>query len=144
MLVAAAGVVPLLYATYFAAPFVAYVHCKLPIFARRSREQLLKWAENIPPNTEVELTTIKSYGSLRISRMAIAELQPTKVRFGIENLIRVPKSTSTAKRPWWAPKEQRTFFVGDERRKSVETVVWQKVRSQVQKQGSLSAKAANA
>lgn len=128
---AAAGAVPLLYVTYAAAPFVAFVHIKLPIFARRSREQLLKWAPNIPPNTEVDLTTIKSYGSLRISRMPISELHPTKARFGIENLVRVPHSPPTKKKPWWAPKERNLFFVGNDRRKTVETAVWQKALGQI-------------
>ena len=130
--VAAAGAIPLLYVTYYAAPFVTFVHIKLPIFARRSREQLLKWAQNIPPNTEVEMTTIKSYGSLRISRMLISELHPTKARFGIENLIRVPLFPLTTKRPWWVPKERNLFFVGNERRKTVETAVWQKALAQIQ------------
>lgn len=130
--VAAAGAVPLLYVTYYAAPFVAFVHIKLPISARRSREQLLKWAQSIPPNTEIDLTTIKSYGSLRISRMPISELHPTKAHFGIENLIRVPHFPSTKKKPWWAPKERNLFFVGNERRKTVETAVWQKAQRQIQ------------
>ena len=116
----------MLYVMYYSAPFVAYVHIKLPIFARRSREQLLKWAQDIPPTTEIDLTTIKSYGSLRISRMPISELHPTKARFGIQNLVRVPHFSSTKKKPWWAPKERNLFFVGNERRKTVETAVWQK------------------
>lgn len=120
---------------YHASPFVAYVHIKLPIFARRSREQLLRWAQNIPSNTEIEMTTIKSYGSLRTTRMPISELRPIKARFGIQNLARVPrplnKTGISSNRPWWAPKEQTLFFVGNERRKSVETAVWQKALEQI-------------
>ncbi|KAL9069685.1 MAG: hypothetical protein Q9161_005386 [Pseudevernia consocians] len=96
-----------------------------------SHLQIRKWAQNIPPNTEVDLTTIKSYGSLRVSRMPISELQPTKARFGIENLVRVPHFRSTKKKPWWAPKERNLFFVGNERRKTVETAVWQKAIGQI-------------
>lgn len=131
--VAAASTIPLFYVMYYASPFVAYVHLKLPIFARRSREQLLKWAQSMPSNTEVEMTTIKSYGSLRITRFPIGELQPAKAKFGIENLKRVPKPVSTSKkRPWWAPKEQSLFFVdATQRRKTVESAVWQKVLEQI-------------
>lgn len=133
--VVGASAVPLIYVMYHASPFVAYVHIKLPIFARRSREQLLKWAQSIPSNTEVEMTTIKSYGSLRTTRMPISELRPIKARFGIENLARVPRSlgrtSNSPKRPWWAPKEQNLFFIGNERRKSVETAVWQKALEQI-------------
>lgn len=79
------------------------------------------------------MTTIKSYGSLRTSRMQISELRPIKVLFGIQNLERVPKYTpiSNQKKPWWAPKEQHLFFVGNERRKTVETAIWQKVFKQI-------------
>jgi hypothetical protein len=139
-----ASAIPLFYVIYYASPFVAYIHIKLPMFARRSREQLLRWAQNIPPNTEVEMTTIKSYGSLRTTRMPISELRPTKARFGIENLIRVPKpSTRTitgVRRPWWAPKEQTVFFVGNERRKTVETAVWQKALEQIRNLGNVSSR----
>ena len=125
-----------MYVIYHASPFVAYIHIKLPIFARRSREQLLRWAQNIPSNTEIEMTTIKSYGSLRTTRMPISELRPIKARFGIQNLARVPRSMDRtgigSKRPWWAPKEQTLFFVGNERRKSVETAVWQKALKQIE------------
>ena len=134
--VVGASAVPLMYVMYYASPFVAYIHIKLPIFARRSREQLLKWAQSIPSTTELEMTTIKSYGSLRTTRMPISELRPTKARFGIENLARVSRSmertSNGSKRPWWAPKEQTLFFVGNERRKSVETAIWQKALEQIQ------------
>lgn len=133
--VVGASAVPLIYVMYYASPFVAYIHIKLPIFARRSREQLLKWAQSIPSNTELEMTTIKSYGSLRTTRMPISELRPIKARFGIENLARVrsnlERTSISPKRPWWAPKAQTLFFVGHERRKSVETVVWQKSLEQI-------------
>ena len=142
--VVGASAVPLMYVMYYASPFVAYVHIKLPIFARRSREQLLKWAQSIPSNTEVEMTTIKSYGSLRTTRMPISELRPIKARFGIENLARVPRSLERTsinpKRPWWAPKEQILFFVGNERRKSVETAVWQKALEQIRSSANLPVK----
>ena len=121
----------MLYVSYFAAPFVAYVHIKPPVIARRSKEQLLKWAQSISPNTEVDLTTIKTYGRLRVSRMPLSELHPTKARFGIENLVRVPHFPLVKKRPWWAPKEQKLFFVGNERRKTVETAVWQKALEKI-------------
>ena len=93
------------------------------------------------------MTTIKSYGSLRTTRMQISELHPTKARFGIENLARVPKPTASlsagTKRPWWAPKEQSLFFVGNERRKTVETAVWQKAMEQIRKSRNIPDKPAH-
>ena len=120
-----------MYMTYYSSPFVAYVHVKLPMFARRSREQLLKWAQSIPTNTEIEMTTMKSYGSLRSSRMQISELRPTQARFGIQNLLRVRYSSKNQRRPWWASKDPHLFFVGNERKKTVEAIVWQKISSQI-------------
>ena len=93
----------------------------------------MKWAQSIPPSTEIDLTTIKSYGRLRVSRMPISEMRPTKARFGIENLIRVPHFPPTKKKPWWAPKQQDLFFIGNERRKTVETAVWQKALETIRK-----------
>lgn len=130
--VAAAGAFPMIYMMWAAAPFVAYVHIKLPLFARRSRDQLLRWAENIPPNTEVDLTTIKAYGRPRVSRMLLSDLRPVKARFGIENMVRVSKVPASRPRPWWSSKQKSLFFVGNERKRTVETVIWQKVWSQIQ------------
>ena len=128
--VAVLGAIPMLYMMYFASPFVAYIHIMVPFFARRSREQLLKWAQNIPPSIEIEMTTIKSYGGLRTTRMPIGQIRPTTSRFGIQNFVRVPNLSK--RKPWWAPKDQRLFFIGSERKKTVETAVWQNIRSQIQ------------
>lgn len=78
------------------------------------------------------MTTIKSYGSLRTTRMPIAELQPVKAKFGIENFKWTSKVEPSTKRPWWAPKEKRLFFVDTtQRKKTVEAAVWQKALDQI-------------
>lgn len=117
----------MLYVMTVSAPFVVYVHIKLPQFARRSREQLLRWAENIPPSTELDLTTIRTYGRPRVSRLTLAELKPVKARFGIENLARIQRKYGRTPRPWWAHREQHLFFVGNQRRKTFESSIWNKV-----------------
>ena len=128
---AVAGSVPFLYMSYYAAPFVAYIRIHVPLFARSSTEQLLRWSKNIAPETEIEMTTVKSYGGLRDSGMRLSELRPTRALFGIQNLYRVPKSSSPSKGRWWTPKKQLKFYVGNPRSKTVESGVWQKALSQV-------------
>ena len=91
----------------------------------------MRWAQDIPPSTEVEMTTIKSYGGLRTTRMPMSELRCVKTRFGVQNLQRVPKEASKSKRPWWAAPNQRLFYVGNDRRKAVETAVWRKAHEQI-------------
>lgn len=127
----------MLYVLTVSAPFVAYVHIKLPQFARQSREQLLRWAENIPPSTEIDLTTIKAYGRPRVSRLPLSDLKPIKARFGIQNLTRTQSRIESKPRSWWAQREQRLFSVGDERRKTFEASIWHKVWSQIQKPATL-------
>ena len=118
----------MLYVMYFTAPFVSYVHIRLPLFARRSREQLLRWAESMSPTTEIDLTTMRFYGRPRVSRMPLQDLRKAKPSFGIANLIRVQKPPhAKTGRPWWMGKPLTGFYVGNERGQSREPAVWQKV-----------------
>ncbi len=115
------------YVMYFTAPFVSYVHIRLPMFARRSREQLFRWAENISPATEIDMTTMRLYGRPRVSRMPLGDLRKSKSSFGIANLVRAQSSSQAEfRRPWWMNKPPKQFYVGNERGKSREASVWQK------------------
>lgn len=108
------------------APFVNYIHVRLPVFARRSRAQLLRWAQSIPPNTEVDMTTMRSYGRPRVTRMPLEDLQKRTLGFGVANLVKLQRPyQSKAKRPWWMGKEPTQFYVGSARGKSREASVWQ-------------------
>jgi len=122
----------MLYMIWASAPFVAYVHIRLPMLARRSKEQLLRWSESIPSNTELDLTTIKWYGRPRVSRIPISDLKPTKASFGIENLVRKQKALPGMSDSTRKAKGQRLFFVGNDPKKSIETSVWRKVTAQIQ------------
>ncbi len=122
----------MLYVMYSTAPFVSYVHIRLPIFARRSREQLLRWAESMSPTTEIDMTTMRSYGRPRVSRIPLRELQRTKASLGIANLTRVQSSSQAEmKRPWWMNKPPKHFYVGNDRGKSREASVWQKALERI-------------
>lgn len=124
----AGGAVPMVFVAYTTTPFVSYVHLRLPIFARRSREQLFRWARNIPSNTEIDLTTIRSFGRPRVSRMQISELQTTSARLGVANLARRPRISETETlRPWWRVKPQGLFYVRNDTTRSRKPSLWQKV-----------------
>lgn len=123
----AGGAVPMLFVAYTTMPFVSYVHLRLPIFARKSREQLFRWARNIPPSTEIDLTTIRSFGRPRVSRMKLSDLRTTSARLGVANLARkVQNSVSETQRPWWRGKPQDLFYVGNESAGSREPSLWQR------------------
>lgn len=115
------------FVAYTAAPFVTYVHIRLPNLTIRSRDQLQRWVQRIPPTTEVDLTTMGFTGLPRVSRMAFSELRHSNARFGIANLIRVPSSLPNSSRPWWRSKEPQSFFVSSERLKSRPIALWQTI-----------------
>ncbi|KAF4214126.1 hypothetical protein CNMCM6805_008308 [Aspergillus fumigatiaffinis] len=53
------GALPMLFVAYTSAPFVNFVHLALPVFARRSREQTLQYAKNLPPTATLYINTMK-------------------------------------------------------------------------------------
>ncbi|GFG11228.1 hypothetical protein IFM5058_05320 [Aspergillus udagawae] len=57
--VVAGGALPMLFVAYTSAPFVNFVHLALPVFARRSREQTLQYAKNLPPTATLYINTMK-------------------------------------------------------------------------------------
>ena len=113
------------------APFVAYVHVRLPISARHSRALLMNFANKISPNTEFDFTTIKRFGRTRVTRIPFGELWPTKARFGIQNIVRIRNGPLIRPRKWWQSQAQNLFFVGNVRKKTVETIFWEKVWDQI-------------
>lgn len=140
------GALPMIFVTYTTGPFVNHLSIKLPGFARRSREHLMQWAQQVPRNTEIEMTTMSFFGRPRVSRMLLSDLRETKVRFGIENLAKVSTSpiSSNSSRLWWMSKEPDVFYVAPKStqgRKSNpwqvgawQTEVWQHVLNQIRKQ----------
>jgi hypothetical protein len=121
---------------YTTAPFVAYVHLRIPSFARRSKEALLRWASRIPGDTELDLTTMRAYGKLRVSRLLVKDLRHTSSWTSIANFSRVlPASLDVStKRRWWMLKPMRSFYVGSERQTVREISVWQEVMTKIPKE----------
>lgn len=130
----AVGAIPMLLVGYVTAPYVAYVHIKAPTFARASREALMKWAKNMPGNTELDLTTMRAYGRLRVSRMTIEDLKPTRSWLSIANVTRRPVSLPSATRVrWWTLRPISHFYIGPERTDSRGQSIMQLVMEKVNK-----------
>lgn len=115
---------------YATAPFVTYMHLKLPHFARRSRDHLMRWVEKIPSDTEIDITMIGFFGWPRVYRMPFSQLRRVRLTLSAANIKRVGMSSAlNSKRPWWRGKIPTLFYVGTDRAQKVS--VWPKLVQQV-------------
>ena len=124
----------MVFIAYSTAPFVSYVHIKLPGFARHSKDQLMQWVKQVPRNAEIDLTTMRFSGRPRVSRMLISDLKETEARLGVANLARVSNLTI---RPWWMGKEPTLFYVTPKSavRKNApwQKAIWQHISDRIRK-----------
>jgi hypothetical protein len=60
---------------YCTAPFVKTIKIKLPPYARRSRAVLMRFASNLPPDTRLDITTLRVIPFRRTDTVFITELQ---------------------------------------------------------------------
>ncbi|EFX00898.1 hypothetical protein CMQ_1979 [Grosmannia clavigera kw1407] len=87
--IAVCGVVPFCLVAYTTAPFVAFVHLRLPPFARHpDRELLRRFVHKLPPATLLDFTTMNLVGRPRITTVALGDLAPAHERLGIVNVKR--------------------------------------------------------
>jgi len=122
------GAIPMLFVAYTTAPFVTYIHLRLPAFARRSRDGLIRYSKSLPADARIEFTTMKFSGRQGFTAMRVSDLKPMRARFGIANLVRLPPpATSAPSRPWWMGKRATQFYVGSERGRSREKAVWDNI-----------------
>ena len=135
------GAFPLIFVAYTTAPFVNYVHIKLPVFARRSQEQLRKWSKNIAPSTEIDLTTMRLYGLARVTRVRLEDLrEKDRGLFSVTNLVKVPnKFGGSAKRPWWMGREKTGFYVSKAQPKTRDFALWPQVLDSIRKSNTAAA-----
>ena len=137
LLAVALGAVPMVFVIRTTRPFVSFVHIQLPFFARRSKESLFKWAKNIPPATQVYMTTTRFYGVPRVSRMTVEDLHQTRAWLSIANLTRTPPlRTEAAKQSWRTPKPLLKFYVGAEKKKATEFSVWEQALKRMPKEST--------
>ncbi|KAI0410156.1 hypothetical protein F4802DRAFT_16529 [Xylaria palmicola] len=94
------AIVPLAFVAYTTSPFVTFIHMRLPAFARVSEELLRRHLRNLPPRTELEITTMSIIAKPRVSMVKVCELAPVNRRFGIVNFAR-DTAAENASRKWY-------------------------------------------
>lgn len=97
---AIAAMGPLVVVGYLTAPFVSFVHMRLPPFARQSEANLRAFVRKLPAQTELEITTMSFIAKPRVSKVMVSDLRPANRRFGIVNYVRDTAAENTT-RPWY-------------------------------------------
>lgn len=131
------GAIPMLVVSRVTRPFVSFVHVQLPFYARVSKESFAKFIAKIPPKTEIDLTTIKSFGVPRVQRLHLTDLRKAKYsRASVVNLEMTPLAIASLKRRrWWQGRRLVQYYVGDEKpplRGPVVETPWQTIWKQIQ------------
>ncbi len=82
---------------YTTAPFVVFVHLRLPAYARHPDRALLRrFVRSVPPATLLDVTTMNLAGRPRVATVTVGDLVPARERLGIVNLAAVPGGPSSA------------------------------------------------
>ncbi|KAH9892134.1 hypothetical protein F4778DRAFT_750973 [Xylariomycetidae sp. FL2044] len=127
-----AAIVPLIFVAYTTSPFVPFVHIKLPPFARQSEEMLRRYIRTLPPQTELDMTTMSFIARPRISRVKLNELQPTNKKLGIVNYAR-DTTAENAARKWYQLPAVGNFSLQSNRMPRV-SWVWDEIANRIAKE----------
>jgi hypothetical protein len=127
------GALPLLFVGYTAAPFVNYIHLSLPVFARKSREQALQYARELPSNATLYINTMKFTTIPRRVEVKIADLVPDKSRLRPVSF----RNQNPVWLPWWQGRTQTKFFTTEKSKPGRSTMafypeVWEAVYKRIQ------------
>ncbi|EKD17134.1 uncharacterized protein L3040_005354 [Drepanopeziza brunnea f. sp. 'multigermtubi'] len=126
------GLVPVSYVAYTSAPFVTYIHLRLPAFARQSQQMLLRYSKSLPKNAEIDITTMNFVGKPRVARVKLADLYPVRRRWGFANYARDTQAID-ARRPWYLGKAVALFGVHNEKSGVMDGQVWDHVAAAIAK-----------
>lgn len=125
------GSVPFVYLQFVSSSLVVYVHLMIPTWARASQTRLIRFVENLPSGTILELTTIR-WLFPRLSRMPVRELSFKDKRTGDRSISMrlkrdVPKSVYDERR-WLAWRPIKKFLIGGPSHgKLPEQGIWEQV-----------------
>lgn len=135
-LAVAGGAVPMFFVGYATSPFALAIHMRIPFIARQSKEQLLRWSNRIPSNTEIDVTTMRFFGLPRISRLYLADLQRKKGgNLLTGNLLRISADPQKPVSKFqWMSNEPRRFYADPLPSKGKELLLWQRVWESVKSQ----------
>lgn len=116
------GLAPLAFVSFTTAPFVSYIHLRLPNYARMSKEMLTRYLRTLPKNGEMDVTTITLIGRPRVQRYELGDLKAVQPK--LLNVANFKSDKLDKTRPWWAGKGQRSYAIGEAKGKSREGWVW--------------------
>ncbi|KAI9651462.1 MAG: hypothetical protein M1829_002810 [Trizodia sp. TS-e1964] len=120
------GAIPILFVTYTTSPFVSYIHLRLPHYARRSHEMLLRYAKTLPAEAKLEMSTMRFTGQPRINAVKAHELLEESGRFGVANYRRRANDEGS----WGRAKR---FYVAANAGSARVSGVWEDVRRCIRK-----------
>ncbi|KAE8159012.1 hypothetical protein BDV40DRAFT_303686 [Aspergillus tamarii] len=131
------GALPMLFVSYTSAPFVNFVHLALPAFARRSKEQTIQYAKNLPPTATLYINTMKFTTIPRQTEVRLGDLVPDKAILRPVSF----RNKNPAPLPWWAGKTLRQFYAAEKSQPGRESTtfypeLWEHVYKQIQKNPS--------
>lgn len=125
---------------YISGPFVNFVHLRLPMYARLSREMLMRYSKNLPKDAEIDITTMNFVGKPRVARMNATDLYAVKERSGLVNFARDTTAVN-AKRRWWMGKAVRQFGVHPGRSRLAGEEAWRNIEAAIMKRSRKGGKA---
>ncbi|CAJ2500212.1 Uu.00g030650.m01.CDS01 [Anthostomella pinea] len=94
------AIIPLVFVAYTTSPFVTFIHIRLPPFARQSEDMLRRFVRTLPPQTELDITTMSFIAKPRLSTVKMCDLKPASKRLGIVNMFR-DTTAENATRRWY-------------------------------------------
>ncbi|KAI0020742.1 hypothetical protein F4780DRAFT_740642 [Xylariomycetidae sp. FL0641] len=127
------SLVPITFVAYTTAPFVAFIHLRLPPVARQSEEALRRFARNIPRDSVLEITTMSFIAKPRLTNVRIADLRPVSRRFGLVNMVR-DTAAENARRKWYMYRAVGNFRV-EANKVPRAPFVWESIKQMIARQG---------
>lgn len=131
--VVAGGTIPMLFVAYTSAPFVNFVHLALPVFARRSREQAIQYAKNLPPTATLYINTMKFTTIPRQTEVRVGDLLSDKALLRPVSF----RNTNPAPLSWWQGRTLRHFYAMEKSKPGKQSTtfypeLWEYVYRQIQ------------
>ncbi|ODM23784.1 hypothetical protein SI65_01373 [Aspergillus cristatus] len=131
--VVAGGTIPMLFVAYTSAPFVNFVHLALPVFARRSREQALQYAKNLPPTATLYINTMKFTTVPRHTEVRVGDLVADKALLRPVSF----RNQNPAPLPWWQGRTLKQFWAMEKSKPGKQSTtfypeLWEYVYRQIQ------------
>ncbi|KAL4929116.1 uncharacterized protein BDV17DRAFT_291113 [Aspergillus undulatus] len=127
------GSLPMLFVAYTSAPYVNFVHLALPISVRRSREQAVQYAKQLPPTAILYLNTMRFNTIPKVTEVRLGNLIPDKSPIRPVSF----RNKNPSLRPWWRGKSLQQFFTAEKSKPgkpsgTFHPELWEHVYKQIQ------------